>query len=215
MKNQLKQLSPVLEGFKVRIDDKGRVLSKPDIKTMNEYKSGGGNVLRDEINAYNQAKEVIRMPKATGFIRDAWKITENEEDAGTFNTEQLRGIHIYSAICEYPPQIGHYIPCDEEGKPLEEPPQWCESWEFKKKQEVSRANEAYRLATNRVIFEGWEVVAIGDNYTIITNSEYFIEFTSNGNCQLVNTLRIPIAVFTSYEDAFIVVDHYVDLTKLK
>lgn len=52
-------LKSLTKGMFVPCDRDGNVLEKPSIRTMNEYHSGGGDVLKDRINDFHEAKERV------------------------------------------------------------------------------------------------------------------------------------------------------------
>ena len=51
--------TPLTKGMFVPCDRGGNALEKPSIQTMNEYHSGGGDVLKERINDFHEAREKV------------------------------------------------------------------------------------------------------------------------------------------------------------
>ena len=103
----------------------------------------------------------------------------------------------YAHFLNQPLTLGMFVPCDEDGNVLEEPEKWSESWSFEKKSKVSKKNENYIKAKERVIFEGFT----GCDY-VENNMVYFKRgrFDSKRWCLISNMMKCQSGNFKTIKD---------------
>ena len=85
----------------------------------------------------------------------------------------------YANFLQQPLTLGMFVPCGEDGKVLECPPNWSESWRHQKMTEVSKRNVQYLQAKYRVVFEGFKVIEISHGLRIVKNRDIDCQVMAN------------------------------------
>ena len=131
-------------------------------------------------------KQLLTLSKFIEVIKSNIKATtyQSEENGQGIEVESalnLVAVFKYDDILKLPLTLSQFIPCDSEGKPLEEPSnydKWKECEEHGLELFFSNENEckAYEQALKAVIFEGFEVKFSSKIDFILSNSQYEIGF---------------------------------------
>jgi hypothetical protein len=115
------------------------------------------------------------------YVIDCYYNNKIENDG--VSEQLLIDIIYFAKLTNREPELGDFIPCDEEGNPfpLTQKVSFVngenvENWEISKE---------YKAAKDRVIFKGdWEVVKLGSDYIILANEKDSISFWYSGKVQV-------------------------------
>jgi hypothetical protein len=109
------------------------------------------------------------------YVIDCYYNNKIENDG--VSEQLLIDIIYFAKLTNREPELGDFIPCDEEGNVLDEPVDTIGGVEFYAKK--------YQAAKDRVIFKGdWEVVKLGSDYIILANEKDSISFWYSGKVQV-------------------------------
>lgn len=224
----LKQLLPVLEGFKVRVDENGKAVKC-------DCNRGQGIPCRSCCST-NQGFEVVRMPRMIDFVQYAHNNIGKcfDVESKDLTVDMWNSVVKYLRHAKQPPQLSDYIPCDPDGQPLAKPIE-CDRLDPDETNTCNTCGGAcfatdyailYQKALDRVIYEGWKVEHVATiiresgkfppiEYVLINKDDHKLYFDFCGNKIEYNYGAKDQYYISNREDAYIFIPHYIKLDKLK
>ena len=105
----------------------------------------------------------------------------------------MRDCFQYAKLLQSKPTLGMFVPCDENGKVLEEPTEDESWWNF-------QDDEAkYIDACSKVIFDGWSVYVVSENFTSINDIDAnIIDFYNNNEIFCNGNVITTLSDLTKY-----------------
>lgn len=115
-----------------------------------------------------------------------------EHPATTDYEWQLSNHLKYANALSQTPRLGHFIPCDENDVPLEDPKNYVSALELGVGEHYEKALN-YQQACDRVLFEGFKLV--GERCVELENCDLWIDF-SGKNIVVNDVLCVETTVYT-------------------